>query len=47
MMNLPSAAVVVACNEALKQVWRNKEKTHNFLTHFTCASIAGMFFVLK
>jgi len=29
MMNLPSAAVIVSCNEALKQIWRNNKYSHN------------------
>jgi solute carrier family 25 iron transporter 28/37 len=41
MMNLPSAAVIVSCNEALKQMWRNRKHKHNTFTYFGCASISG------
>jgi len=29
MMNLPAAAVIVSCNESLKQIWRNRKYEHN------------------
>lgn len=41
-MNVPNQAIIVGCNETFKQIWRNFDMKHNFLTYFSCASLAGI-----
>lgn len=45
-MNVPNHAAIMGCNEVLKQIWRNNNLEHNFVTYFGCASIAGAFAAL-
>lgn len=41
-MNVPNQAIIVGCNETFKQVWRNYDLKHNFITYFGFASLAGL-----
>lgn len=41
-MNVPNQAITVGCNETFKQIWRNYNLEHNFMTYFGFASLSGL-----
>jgi solute carrier family 25 iron transporter 28/37 len=44
IMNAPTAALIVSANESLKTITEKPFfKSHNFLSYFLCAGVAGAF----